>query len=117
MAPGRRSVRRRRQVAQVPSHGLLQPVGYAVRGDISQQSACFTDVGLRVAHVAFTKSLVTRKSFVHPGAVGEQQAALQLEQLVQRGALADGNVVDLVQRGTGRPSIAASRFAWTAFCT
>eukprot|EP01022_Parablepharisma_sp_SALTPOND_P004211 TRINITY_DN118_c1_g1_i1.p1 TRINITY_DN118_c1_g1~~TRINITY_DN118_c1_g1_i1.p1 ORF type:complete len:1598 (-),score=548.50 TRINITY_DN118_c1_g1_i1:18136-22929(-) len=89
------------QMLDVPVHGFLQTGMDAMRRCIAQACAGLADIGLGIADVAGTEARVGRAMLLQVREALHQQAAHDLIELVEAGAIVERDVVDLVG-GVGR---------------
>src|SRR5690554_57132 len=84
----------RPEIADIPRHRFVNAFHDGVSRGIAEQTLAFTNISLRVAHIAGTKVAIGRRfSVIHP--LLRQRLAQILKQLVQRGAPTHRDVVNL----------------------
>ena len=90
-------------LGDVPRHGQRQPLADALGGRVAQAGGGFADVGQAVAHIGGAKVAVHGLGILQVQVAWQQIAPQPGIQFVQRGAVAHGHVVNLVDgRGVGR---------------
>ena len=85
-----------RQALDIPVDGALEPLAHVQLRAIAEQARRLGDVGARDAHVARAKVAVHGARGREVRVVQREEAPQHPEELVERGLLADRDVVDLV---------------------
>jgi hypothetical protein len=87
------------QILHRPIHHLRQPVAQSVAGRIPESPPRLVDIGQGVTHIARSAIAIVRLDVAQMGEAGGACLADGLEECVERGALADGDIVELIDGG------------------
>ena len=86
-------------IPHIPGNRLRQPVAESVAGRIPESPPRLVEIGQGVTHIARSDIAIARLDLARMRSAGCACLADGFEECVERGALVDGDIVDLIDGG------------------